>query len=103
VQVSILSDLCSEIGGEEIIGRLISATKNISLFTFGTCCILRCLAYIVVSCLVCIVVSCLCVLLLVVFVCIVVSCLCVLLLVVLCVLLLVILRVLLLVVFVYCC
>jgi len=37
------------------------------LFTFCTCCILRCLVCVVVSCLVCIVVSCL--------VCIVVSCL----------------------------
>jgi len=49
------------------------------LFTFCTCCILKCLVFVVVSCLVCVVVSCL--------VCNVVVVLCVLLLVVLCVML----------------
>ena len=44
---------------------------TVVLFTFCTCCILRCLVFIIVSCLVCIVVSCL--------VCIVVVVLCVLL------------------------
>jgi len=60
-------------------GNCVQYFLTLVVFTFCTCCILRCIVCIVVSCLVCIVVSCL--------VCIVVSCLVCIVVVVLCVLL----------------
>jgi len=44
-------------------GNCIQYSLTLVLFTFCTCCILRCLVCIVVSCLVCIVVVALCILL----------------------------------------